>query len=183
MSKYDKCIEKTAEEQFSYLFNLATKLCGETREKLDQIHIQNHIINLTYEGECNKACCIFYLLMHRALYDKLFHEIYDNDFWTNDVVLFDDTIRRIIQSPEDIYRIKIELVHGELPHHPNLFDEQYWTMEHSIIEIRSENNPNIYVDPTSGQFNKYCKKEIPPYYIGAEIPWWLWPDNFNPKFN
>lgn len=163
------------------LHEICQQIALSTIDRINEINKQRGISNPTLAGECNRAAIIFFLHFHHNFYERnLIHCLYDVKWCTNQVIGFNETIRTITKDPLDVFGISCELVHGELAHISDI-PEEYWPIEHTIIEIEHHDNM-IYIDLTSKQFQEINKK-IPDSYIGSTIPWWFYPDRDNPKFN
>lgn len=164
------------------LYSICERIAFATIDRINDINAQRGISNPTLTGECNRAAIIFFLHFHHAFYERnLISCLYDVKWYSDQVIMFKDTTRKITKDPLDVFGISCELVHGELAHNSDKIPEEYWPTQHTIVEIEHQDK-KIYVDITSRQFHE-INKEIPDCYVGYRMPWWFYPDRDNPKFN
>lgn len=71
-------------------------------------------------------------------------------------------------------------IHGEQSHHVRL-DSKCWGYQHTWAVVRCH-GIDMYVDPTSGQF-QCIYDDIPDFYVSTKKPKWYYPDKKNPQFN
>ena len=163
---------------------LCERLVIDTRKRLDKIHDSKGIYNPTYIGDCNRAAIIFYMLLHRELYQYAWAWISYNNIEKSQFVTFDETIWTINKNPFDSFDIKCELVHGELTHCDQI-PEQYWLVQHTIVTVKN-GDQLLYIDPTAEQFQDVCHnidRWNRGWYLSEKKPWYFYPDSENPEFN